>query len=61
MRKYNVIIQEVLERNIEVEANNFNDAKNKVYDMYKNEEVVLDYNDLIHTYIQDEENSQEED
>lgn len=61
MWKYNVIIQEVLERNIEVEANNFNDAKNKVYDMYKNEEVVLDYNDLIHTYIQDEENSQEED
>ena len=44
--KYRVNIEEILSRVIEVEADNPEDAEYKAEQMYKNEEVVLDAEDL---------------
>lgn len=47
MYKYKVEITETLQKTIEVEADNKEDALHKVMKMYKNEEVILDGNDFI--------------
>ena len=47
MKKYQIEVKEVLSRVIEVEANNENEALDKVYEMYDNEEIVLDWHDLV--------------
>lgn len=44
--KYAVILREVLEREIEVEAESFRKAKEIAHNKYKDEEIVLDYSDL---------------
>lgn len=40
-RKFNIEITETLQKTIEVEADNKEDAMHKVMKMYKNEEVIL--------------------
>ena len=40
-------ITETLQRTIEVEAENERDALQKVKEMYKNEEIVLDSSDFV--------------
>lgn len=45
--KYKVEITESLQKTIEVEADNKEDALYKVMKMYKNEEVILDDNDFV--------------
>lgn len=47
MEKYKVEIIETLQKTVEVEADNKEDALHKVMKMYKNEEVILDYNDFV--------------
>lgn len=47
MKKFTVEITETLQRQIEVEAADENEAISKVEDMYRNEEVVLDSGDYI--------------
>ena len=47
MNKYKVEITETLQKIIEVEADNKEDAMHKVMKMYKNSEVILDENDFI--------------
>ena len=49
MKKFTVEITETLQRQIEVEAEDENEAISKVEDMYRNEEVVLDSGDYIDT------------
>ena len=49
MGKYMVIVTETLERIVEVEAENSFEARKKVFEMYKGEEIVLDYNDCVST------------
>lgn len=44
--KYKVNIEELLSRIVEVEADNEEDAENKVRSMYNNEEIVLNADDL---------------
>lgn len=44
--KYKVNIEELLSRIVEVEADNEEDAENKVRAMYNKEEIVLDADDL---------------
>lgn len=44
-KKYKVTITEILERNIEVEADDIQDAISKVQDMYDKSEIVLDETD----------------
>ena len=47
MDRYKVEITETLQKTVEVEANNKEEALDKVMKMYKNEEVILDYNDFV--------------
>lgn len=47
MKKYQIEVKEVLSRAIEVEANNEDEALDKVYEMYDNEKIVLDWHDLV--------------
>lgn len=44
--KYKVNIEELLSRVVEIEADNEEDAENKVRAMYNKEEIVLNADDL---------------
>ena len=46
MNKYSIEIEEVLQRNVKVEAETEEEAIKKVKEMYENEKIILDYNDL---------------
>ena len=48
-KKFNIQITEKLQRVVSVRANSLSDAIFKVKSKYKNEEIVLDYNDYIST------------
>ena len=48
---FKVIVRETLEREVEVTADTHIDAVMEVEEQYYNEEVVLDYNDLVCTDI----------
>ena len=43
---YKVNVEELLSRIVEVEAENDEEAEEKVREMYRNEEIVLDAEDL---------------
>lgn len=45
--KYKVEITETLQKTVEVEANNKEEALNKVMKIYKNSEVILNDNDFV--------------
>lgn len=49
--KYNVIITEILEKTIEIEAENENNAIDIARDKYNKEEVILTADDLAETYF----------
>lgn len=51
MEKFKVEIQEFLSRIVEVEANSSDEAIFKVRELYRNEEIVLDYSDYVTTEI----------
>ena len=44
--KYRINIEELLSRVVEVEAENEEEAEEKVREMYMNEEIVLDASDF---------------
>ena len=44
--KYKVNVEELLSRIVEVEAENKEEAKEKVREMYMNEDIVLDASDF---------------
>ena len=46
MKKYNIEVVETLSRVVEVEAKNYEEAENMVDEMYHNQDIVLDWNDL---------------
>lgn len=45
MKKYGIEIEESSSRVIEVDANSYEEAQDKVEEMYRNQEVILDYED----------------
>ena len=45
--KYLVKVEEILSREIIIEAEDETDAESKVNDLYRKEKIVLDYNDFI--------------
>lgn len=47
MKEYLVTVQEILERQLIIEANSEEEAYKKVKEMYDNEEIVLDYRDFF--------------
>ncbi len=49
MKKYEVTIYETLSRSVEVEANDVDEAREKVRNMYIDEEIVLDSSDYVDT------------
>lgn len=51
MNRYRIEIRETLVREIEVEANNVEEAKEIVEKMYSKEEIVLDYSDFAELNI----------
>lgn len=46
MSKYKIEITETLQKLAEIEADSEKEAEQKVRELYKNEEIVLDYNDF---------------
>lgn len=51
MKKYEIEVEEVLRRVVPVEANNIDEAIDKVEEQYKNEEIVLDSSDYCETHF----------
>ena len=49
MRDFNIEVEEILQKVIKVKAENLDEALNKVNAAYKQEVIVLDYNDLKET------------
>jgi hypothetical protein len=49
--KFAVTMQEVLERVIEVDAPSREEAEEKVWEMYRNEDIVLDAEDHVSTDV----------
>lgn len=47
MEKYTIYVTETLRREVNVEASSYADAIDEVARMYNNEEIVLDYDDLV--------------
>lgn len=52
MEKYKVRVTEILSRIVEIEADDENDAINKVEGMYKSEDIVLTADDYLDTKIE---------
>lgn len=52
MATFKIQITETLQRVIEVEANNYDEAEDKVNEDYRNGDIVLDYNDYKSTEIE---------
>ena len=46
MNTYEIEIEEVMQRRVKIDAENEEEAIKKVKEKYKNEEIVLDYNDF---------------
>ena len=55
MKKFKVLVEETHARMIEVEAVDENQALDIVKQMYKNCEIVLDYEDFVNVEIKNEE------
>ncbi len=49
MKKYDIEIEEILRRVISIDANNIDEAIDKVREKYNNEEIVLDSSDYCET------------
>ena len=49
--KFYIDIIETLSRSIEIDAPDYDTAREKARQMYDNEEIVLDYNDMIDVQI----------
>ena len=58
MNKYRFNIEEVLNREITIEAENLEEATKIINKLYKDEKIILDYNDFVGYTINyiDEEN-----
>ena len=49
MKKYSVLVREILEREVIIDAEDHEDAEDKVFELYRNGDVVLDWADHINT------------
>ena len=47
MKKFDIEIEETLQRVVSVDANSVDEAIDIVHEMYRNEEIVLDENDFM--------------
>ena len=51
MKEYTIAIKETLLKEVTIEAKSVTEAISKVDSKYKNEEIILDYNDLYNMEI----------
>lgn len=49
--KYHFVMSELLEKELEVEANSPEEAEELIWDMYRAEEIILDDSDHVSTDI----------
>ena len=49
MKKYLIEVEEILQKVCEIEADSLDDAIDKAQEMYRNENIVLDYEDWKET------------
>ena len=49
--KFYIDIVETLSRSVEIDAPDYNAAREKARQMYDNEDIVLDYNDMTDVQI----------
>lgn len=54
--KFDIVIEEKLKRIISIDANSLNEAIEKVEELYKKEEIILDYSDFESVLMIGEEN-----
>lgn len=47
MKQFKITVREVLEREVEVAADSWEEASKKALEKYKNREIVLKHNDLV--------------
>ena len=47
MKKYKFNIEEVLNKEVIVEAENFEEAMKTINKLYRDEEIILDYDDFV--------------
>lgn len=60
MKKYNVVVREVLSRGVEIEADSPEEAEDKIHDMYAREEIVLNADDFLNYDISVDRRSEED-
>lgn len=53
MKTFYLNVTETLNKTVEVQAETYEEAKEKVQNAYDNEEIVLDYNDFVEYEIYD--------
>ena len=61
METFRIKIKELLARVVEIEADNKSAAISKINELYKKEEIVLDYNDFVIVDFIDTNNQSEND
>lgn len=49
MNKYNIEVEEILQKVVEIEANSLDEALDIAEEKYRNEEIILDYESLKET------------
>ena len=49
MKKFNIEITETLQRQIEIEAEDYDEAMKIIKERYRNGEIILDSNDYVDT------------
>lgn len=47
MNKYKFNIEEILNKEVTVEAENFEEAMKTINKLYRDEEIILDYDDFV--------------
>lgn len=59
LKEFCIVIQEVLSRGVTVKAKSSEEAKQKVVEMYYDEEIVLDAEDFSYREMRDSDNDDE--
>lgn len=61
LKEYEIEVEELLQKVVKIEANSLEEALDIAKEMYSNEEIILDYNDIKDTSFKEfnEENEQE--
>ena len=54
--KFDIVIEEKLKRVVSIDANSRDEAIEKIEELYKKEEIILDYSDFDSVYIEEEKN-----